>query len=57
MEVGTGKQFAGGNQATALTGITAETAPEDRQQRHQYRDGEQKQQQPFAADHEQPVTQ
>ncbi|MNJ43439.1 hypothetical protein D3C77_384440 [compost metagenome] len=57
VKVGTGKQFAGGNQATALAGITAETAPEDRQQWHQDRDSEQKQQQPLAADHEQSIPQ
>ena len=42
--------------ATALPGLGAEATPEDRQQRHQHRDAQQHQQQDFAADHEQPVT-
>ncbi|MNQ79602.1 hypothetical protein D3C85_945520 [compost metagenome] len=56
VKIGAGQQFAGGHQATALPGIVAETAPEDGQQRHQYRDAEQAQQQQLATDHEHPVT-
>ncbi|MNE53873.1 hypothetical protein D3C80_1486230 [compost metagenome] len=57
VKVGAGKQFTCGNQTTALPGITAEAAPEDRQQRHQHRNRQQEQQQPFTADHEQSITQ
>ena len=55
VEIRTGHQFTGGHQTAALPGFRAEAAPEDRQQRHQYRNAEQHQQQDLAADHEHPV--
>ncbi|MNE14171.1 hypothetical protein D3C80_1070340 [compost metagenome] len=57
MEAGAGEQFTGRQQATALARFTAETTPEDRQQRHQHGQHQQDQQQALAADDEQPVAQ
>ncbi|MNY40436.1 hypothetical protein D3C86_1751810 [compost metagenome] len=56
VKVGTGHQFPRRQPATALPGFGAETAPENGQQRHQYSDAEQHQQQDFAANHKQPIT-
>jgi len=55
VEVGTGDQLPCGDQATALPGLAAETAPEDRQQWQQYGDAQQHQPEQFAADHENTV--
>ena len=56
VEILAGHQLLRGEPATALPGLAAEAAPEDRQQRQQHRDTEQQQQQEFAAEDEDPVT-
>ena len=55
MEIGTGHQLLRREPATALPGVVAEAAPEDRQQRQQHREAEQHQQEDFAAEHEQAI--
>ncbi len=55
MEIGTGHQLLRREPATALPGVIAETAPEDRQQRQQHREAEQHQKEDFAAEHEQAI--
>ena len=55
VEILAGHQLLRRDPATALPGFSAETTPEDRQQRHQHRDAEQHQQKDFAADDEHPI--
>ncbi|MNS93478.1 hypothetical protein D3C72_1276570 [compost metagenome] len=57
VEVGAGEQLAGRGHAAALPRVAAEAAPEDGQQRQQYRQGQHTEQQVLAALHEEPVAQ